>query len=181
MSITKLFALNSDFENLRWLAGSLSVGVASAVMTLTKTVHPPAGATALLAAVQPALSGLGWLYIPVVLICALVTTVVACLVGNVQRQYPLYWWSPTAVITPVIEEGRNKGEGDDGDGDGEATVNVKSESGELERNHGMKMGGYEIIISASGIMLPDHLYIADEEREILQILEQRLRESGSPE
>ncbi|KAG0651147.1 Transmembrane [Hyphodiscus hymeniophilus] len=53
ISITKLFQHSPHFEALRWVAGALSVGVASAVMGITKTVHPPAGATALLCATSP--------------------------------------------------------------------------------------------------------------------------------
>lgn len=37
-------------------------------MVLTKTIHPPAGATALLAATEPAVVALGWLYVGVVVL-----------------------------------------------------------------------------------------------------------------
>ena len=55
VGITKIFALlpPERFLDLRWLAGALAVGASSAVMSMTKTVHPPAGATALLAATTP--------------------------------------------------------------------------------------------------------------------------------
>lgn len=46
VGVTKLFQLSSDFDNLRWIAGALAVGLTSAFMGFTKTVHPPAGATA---------------------------------------------------------------------------------------------------------------------------------------
>ncbi|OBT67631.1 hypothetical protein VE03_03804 [Pseudogymnoascus sp. 23342-1-I1] len=49
-----------EFERLRWLAGALAVAVAAAVMTVTKTVHPPAGATALLAVTSDEVLALGW-------------------------------------------------------------------------------------------------------------------------
>lgn len=41
----------------------------------------------------------------------------------------------------------------------------------------LKTGGEEIVVCRSGITVPNHLYLSDEEREILQILQQRLRES----
>lgn len=41
----------------------------------------------------------------------------------------------------------------------------------------LKTGADEIVVCRSGITVPDHLYLSDEEREILLILEQRLRES----
>lgn len=46
VGVTKLFQLSSNFENIRWIAGALAVGLTSAFMGFTKTVHPPAGATA---------------------------------------------------------------------------------------------------------------------------------------
>lgn len=63
ISITKFFSLlhNSDrFDELRWLAGSLSTATAIVAMQITETTHPPAGASALLAAVSPEITELGW-------------------------------------------------------------------------------------------------------------------------
>jgi CBS-domain-containing membrane protein len=63
VSITKLFSLlhnEQRFDELRWLAGSLSTASAIVVMQITETTHPPAGASALLAAVSPEITDLGW-------------------------------------------------------------------------------------------------------------------------
>ena len=62
-------------------------------MGLTNTIHPPAGATALLAATTQEITDLGWYLLPLVVLGSVVTLVVACLVNNVQRQFPLYWWT----------------------------------------------------------------------------------------
>jgi CBS-domain-containing membrane protein len=62
-------------------------------MAMTKTVHPPAGATALLAAVDPQVRELGWCLVPVVMLSVGLMFGVALVVGNLQRCYPLYWWS----------------------------------------------------------------------------------------
>jgi CBS domain-containing membrane protein len=74
-----------------WYTATLSVGVAVAVMVGTRTIHPPAGATALIAVITQQ----DWLFpiLPVgVGICILV--VVGIVVNNiaVHRQYPNYWW-----------------------------------------------------------------------------------------
>ncbi|WP_425060319.1 hypothetical protein SCACP_10070 [Sporomusa carbonis] len=74
-----------------WYTAALSVGLAVAVMVGTRTVHPPAGATALIAVVTKQ----DWLFpiMPVgVGICILV--VVGIVVNNLaaKRQYPHYWW-----------------------------------------------------------------------------------------
>jgi CBS-domain-containing membrane protein len=95
-SITKLFHLLPDhrFEQLRWLAGALSVGAASVVMSMTKTVHPPAGATALLAATDSAFTDLGWWLLPLVLLGSMLMLTSALIINNIMRQFPMYWWTP---------------------------------------------------------------------------------------
>ena len=165
--ITKLFELNADFENLRWLAGAIAVGLCSAVMTLTGTVHPPAGATALLAAVEPSISGLGWLYIGIVALCSVITHAVACLLNNIHRQYPIYWWSPQEKITRVKKDPekaqKKPGSLDPAKGQ-ESVVHTHSE-------------GQSIHISAQGCFVPEDFYLGAEERSVLKVLEERLRET----
>ncbi|KXH62604.1 HPP family protein [Colletotrichum nymphaeae SA-01] len=59
VAICKLFQLSPHFDSIRWLGGALSCALATTVMALTKTVHPPAGATALLAVVDDGVVHLG--------------------------------------------------------------------------------------------------------------------------
>jgi len=96
VGITKLFRLlpEARFEDLRWLAGALAVGVASTVMGITKTVHPPAGATALLAATTPEITEIGWWLLPLVLLAGSLMLASAMLVNNLYKRFPLYWWTP---------------------------------------------------------------------------------------
>jgi hypothetical protein len=94
VGICKLFLLSSHFDNVRWVAGALACASATSIMALTKTVHPPAGATALLAVVDDNVVHLGWFLIPVVLCGCGLMLVVALLVNNIQRQFPMYWWTP---------------------------------------------------------------------------------------
>ncbi|KAK5946467.1 hypothetical protein PMZ80_000610 [Knufia obscura] len=96
VGITKLFHLlpEARFEDLRWLAGALSVGIASTVMGVTKTVHPPAGATALLAATTPEMTVLGWWLLPLVLLACCLMLSSAMLVNNLYKRFPVYWWTP---------------------------------------------------------------------------------------
>ncbi|KAJ7270521.1 HPP family-domain-containing protein [Mycena rebaudengoi] len=96
--ISKLFAFLPSpqrVEDLRWLAASLSASIAIVLMQISGTTHPPAGATALLAAVSPEVSALGWYYLPVVLLSSSIVLVSALLVNNIRRRYPMFWWSPT--------------------------------------------------------------------------------------
>lgn len=96
--ITKLFSLmpsDAKFESLRWLAASLSTSIAIVVMQVTDTTHPPAGATALLPAVDADIWNLSWYYLPVVLLSSVMVLAVALLINNIQRAYPVYWIAPT--------------------------------------------------------------------------------------
>jgi CBS-domain-containing membrane protein len=109
IAITKGFQCYDDFENIRWLAGALAVATSSVVMGVTKTIHPPAGATALLAATMQEITDLDWFLIPLVLLGSVIILVVACLVNNIQRQFPLYWWTehelgPTEKATEDLEK-----------------------------------------------------------------------------
>jgi len=79
-----------------WLAAALAVATSIAVMHATKTLHPPGGATALIAVISgPKVTTLGYLYaLMPVGAGALVMLVVALLVNNLapQRRYPEFWW-----------------------------------------------------------------------------------------
>ena len=79
-----------------WLASSMSVATAIAVMHATKTLHPPGGATALIAVIgSQKIHALGYLYalVPAGL-GAFVMLVVALLVNNIPktRRYPEFWF-----------------------------------------------------------------------------------------
>ncbi|KAK9778240.1 putative HPP family-domain-containing protein [Seiridium cardinale] len=97
VGIRKLFELGSTSRDLIWLGGSVSCALATAVMALTGTVHPPAGATALLAVVDDNVAALGWSLLPVILLGCIIMQCVALLLNNIQRRFPMYWWSPEDV------------------------------------------------------------------------------------
>lgn len=83
-----------NYDAIRWVGGALACAIATSVMALTNTVHPPAGATALIAVVDGPSRELGWLMIPLVLLSVAIMMGVALILNNVQRQFPMYWWSP---------------------------------------------------------------------------------------
>ncbi len=79
-----------------WLAAGVAVATAIAFMHATKTLHPPGGATALIAVIgSQKIHNLGYLYaiIPAGL-GALIMLVVAILVNNIpkNRRYPEFWF-----------------------------------------------------------------------------------------
>jgi len=79
-----------------WLAAALAVATAIALMHLTRTLHPPGGATALIAVIGSAeIHKLGFLYVLIpVGAGALILLAVAVLVNNIpkSRRYPEIWF-----------------------------------------------------------------------------------------
>jgi hypothetical protein len=66
-------------------------------MQVTTTVHPPGGATALIATIDDKVMAMGWYYIGIVAMSAALMIIIACLVNNIDRKYPAYWWRPTKL------------------------------------------------------------------------------------
>lgn len=78
-----------------WLAASVAVATAIALMHATKTLHPPGGATALIAVIgSHKIHALGYLYVLVpVGAGATIMLLVALFVNNIpkNRKYPEFW------------------------------------------------------------------------------------------
>ena len=79
-----------------WLAAAVAVSVAIAIMHLTRTLHPPGGATALIAVIGgDSVHQLGYLYVLVpAALGASIMLVIALLVNNIPktRKYPEFWF-----------------------------------------------------------------------------------------
>ncbi len=78
-----------------WLAAAMAVSTSIAVMHLTKTLHPPGGATALIAVIGgESVHQLGYLYVVMpAALGASVMLLVALIVNNIPkgRRYPEFW------------------------------------------------------------------------------------------
>lgn len=78
-----------------WLAACLAVATAIAVMLMSGTLHPPGGATALIAVIGGEnIRQLGWLYAFVPCLAgSLILLAVALIVNNIprDRRWPLCW------------------------------------------------------------------------------------------
>jgi CBS-domain-containing membrane protein len=83
------------FSSQMWLASSLAVATAIAAMHVTKTLHPPGGATSLIAVIGSSkIHSLGYLYVFIpVGSGAIIMLEVALLVNNIpkKRRYPEFW------------------------------------------------------------------------------------------
>ncbi len=84
------------FHPYLWFASAFAVATAIAFMHYTKTLHPPGGATALIAVIgSEKIHNLGFLYAVIPAgIGALIMLIVALLVNNIPqtRRYPEYWF-----------------------------------------------------------------------------------------
>lgn len=207
VGITKLFLLlpHDRFEQLRWLAGALSVGTASTVMGLTKTVHPPAGATALLAATSPEILAVGWWLVALVLLASLLMLASAMIVNNLYKRFPLYWWTPADLkslkaskITRVKDVEKGDGKFDtksetslstDSDVGFKESERKKSGAPEVEHDERPLEAAerrqqkishnpeLEIRLDMDEIIIPDWMPLSQWEAEVLQGFQKRLSEA----
>lgn len=138
-------------------------------MTLTNTVYPPGGATAILAATDATVGALGWVYVPVVLLGSVLMLGVALLVNNVQRQYPAYWWTAQDVGKDARKEGgdvEKVSRGNEKDVREELGV---EEAGSLER---------KIVITEDRIYVPEGFNFGIVDAQFVELLRARLRSSS---
>ncbi|GAA5965475.1 hypothetical protein JCM21900_006311 [Sporobolomyces salmonicolor] len=108
--ISQLFSLSSKFEtplstdntvasasswrSLVPVAGALSVAIAIFGQQITGTIHPPGGATALIASSHRTTVG-RYTYLLDIFLAVVWMGTWNCLVNNLgRRRYPAYWWSP---------------------------------------------------------------------------------------
>jgi len=84
------------FSASPWLACAMAVATALALMHCTKTLHPPGGATALIAVIGgDSIHALGYLYVVIpVGLGVFLMLLVALLFNNIpsSRRYPEFWW-----------------------------------------------------------------------------------------
>ncbi|KAH7312468.1 HPP family protein [Stachybotrys elegans] len=183
ISICQLFKLSDNFNEIRWAGGGLACALATALMALTKTVHPPAGATALLAVVDDAVADLAWFLFPVMLLgCGLMLTV-ALIINNIERQFPVYWWTPEELRpkgakqqrsrrpSEVHAEKKSRDSVHEGT-DSEATLDL--EAGDGASSTGESRASHEIILRAGEVIVPDHVNLRQEELQFLESICLRL-------
>ena len=85
---------------MRWLAGAVATGAASFAMGATNSVYPPGGATALMAVVDAKVEAMGWMLVPLIVLGTVIMILWALLINNLQRRFPLYWFTARQVGKP---------------------------------------------------------------------------------
>lgn len=83
---------------LEWMpqfAAASAVSLSIMVMSLTGTMHPPGGATAIIAVIgSDTIHNQGYLFVPIIALGALIMLLVALALDNLlkARTYPKHWW-----------------------------------------------------------------------------------------
>lgn len=188
MSIQKLFSLSHGGRLNYWASGALSVAISSVVMAITNTIHPPAGASALLPSIDEQVRQMSWWFLPVQLISSVLIIAVALITGNIVRTYPVYWWSPGAgkiaqqkqqlTESPKNEKGHQSPLVKD---DKESVVKDTHSLSKVQLRFTLTGAGIDevadaknITITSSSIAVPENLDLGEIEVDLLKSLQQKL-------
>lgn len=101
---------------------------------------------------------------PVVILGTVLMLVVALLINNIQRRYPVYWWTPKSLSrqrNEDIEEAKKE--------EPAVTPRTSSISG------GMSDESLQIVVRREEVFVPHNVRITAEEREVLEIISNRIR------
>ncbi|KAK5166288.1 uncharacterized protein LTR77_008549 [Saxophila tyrrhenica] len=168
----------SFFANYGWVAAAVACAASSVAMSMTNTVHPPGGATAILACTDATVIALGWMFPALMLLASVLMVAVACVFNNVARQYPVFWWTPEEVGRKLPRWSKEEYAQDE---ESEAEMK-KVDSGsdhtlahELSNNVEFEEGLWEIRVEPYKIRMPHQLQLSDEEVELLKQLQARVR------
>jgi CBS-domain-containing membrane protein len=164
VGISKLFQYHHDYDSIQWIAGAVACGIASAFMLVTNTVHPPGGASAVLAATDPVITAMGWYFVGLVMWGTTLMVVVGLVINNIQRQFPIYWWTP-------LDLKKAKKQDEETVPDARGGVERK-ESAEQQMYH---QDGERIQITGAEVLLPEDLSLNAEETMMLESLRERLK------
>jgi len=133
-------------------------------MLLTNTVHPPGGASAVLAATEPVITAMGWYFVGLVMWGTTLMLAVGLIINNIQRQFPMYWWTPLDVRKAKLQDEEIVPDADGG---------IERKRDSEEQDYGKE--GQQIVINGAEVILPDDLSLNIEEIKVLQRLRDRLR------
>lgn len=171
VGISKLFQLGPDFADTQWVAGALACAVASFVMGVTGTVHPPGGATAVLACTNAQIVDMGWMFVPFVLMGSVVMLAWGLVVNNLQRQYPNYWWTAAEVPRREVRDLEKV----------ETRDSQKTLAHEQDQEAADVVMEGKIVVEVGRVMVPDRLRLTGQEVQLLAELQKRLRDADAEE
>lgn len=113
--------------------------------------------------------------------------IVACLLNNIQRRFPLYWWTPAPAEEVgcwwrgLFRSGGGNGETKDDDEekgcvDGDSIDHHFGDEDEDDDEdvEGREDFGRRVTVSKRGVVMPKNVYLRPEERVLLDKLVKRL-------
>ena len=109
---------------------------------------------------------MGWYFVGLIMLGAVLMLLVGLIINNIQRQFPVYWWTPLPLRGTREKDVET---GPDGDG------GVEEKNGDQEEPESDDKL-LQITISGRGVTLPDALTLSSEESELLERLRHRLSE-----
>ncbi len=133
-------------------------------MLLTNTVHPPGGASAVLAATDPIITAMGWYFVGLVLWGTTLMVMVGLVINNIQRQFPVYWWTPIDLRKAKLK---------DEEVVPDARGGLERKKTEAEQHYDRE--GDRIEINGAEVILPEDMSLNAEETRVLEKLRERLR------
>ncbi|KAI1108314.1 HPP family-domain-containing protein [Nemania sp. NC0429] len=154
VSFSKLFQLRSNDDWVRWFGGALACAVTTVLMEFTRTIHPPAGATALIAVIDDNAVKVGWKLIPLVLLGCSIMLAVALPLNNILSRFPMYWWTESDPALFPEKQFIGEALGDE-------------ETGARARPPG-------IVILQGRVIVPQHIQLDSTEKFILEQLANKL-------
>lgn len=134
-------------------------------MGITGTIHPPAGATALLAVTDDRVARLGWTLLPFVLTSSAVMLLVALFVNNIQRKFPLHWWA-SGEVGSFWARRQTAGEPKERWLD----TPTDKENCEISQHEGSML-----MVSKDGISIPSSVYLKPEDKLWLEGFVERMQ------
>ncbi|KAF9891023.1 hypothetical protein FE257_005280 [Aspergillus nanangensis] len=167
IGIGRLFGLNPHAASMPQFGGALACGITTALMVLTNTVHPPAGATALLAVTEG--YEIGWWLIPIMLLGSVMMQAVALVINNIQRRFPVWWWTPTPLSRPKPQEDEETGGSYENEKEGSNVPAASEDDGYASSR------SVHIVIQEGRVTVPDNVWITADEMETLERISERIR------
>lgn len=140
-------------------------------MAITKTIHPPSGGTALIAATQADIRELGWYYIPVVMLSSVLMIAVGLITNNIQRQYPIYWWTSAPLKSASQKERHEKNK----KMSSEVRENSMTKVNDLEKG-ALEEGVEAVIVTAQKVTVPEFIGLSYDQKAVLNELQIKIKE-----
>jgi hypothetical protein len=134
-------------------------------MLITGTIHPPGGASAVLAATDPVITAMGWHFVGLVMWGTTLMLAVGLVINNIQRQFPMYWWTPLDLRRAKMVDEETVPDGRGG-----------LEKIETEEEQKYDQEDDRIQITGAEVLFPDDLSLNAEETNLLERLRDRLRD-----